>query len=162
MDNLFTAEQMLNIAIREEVTGAEYYRTVAERAQDPEVKQYARKIAAMEDEHAEQFRRLLDQATGHTWHKAGYDGEYPEYLHYLVDGRIFPLGRDAEELARSQPSDFAAVQTAAEMEKNTLLLYQELMQFVPERDRSMLKAIVDEEREHLVMFTKFKERLGRA
>jgi hypothetical protein len=43
------------------------------------------------------------------------------------------------------------------MEKNTLLLYGELMQFVPEAERFALRAIMGEERQHLLQLTRFKE-----
>ena len=86
-----------------------------------------------------------------------YPGEYGEYMAYLVGGRIFPMGEESEKMADRLGSDVEAVETAAQMEKNTLLLYQELLRFVPEKDHAVLEDIMDEERLHLLQFTKFKQ-----
>ena len=157
MASLFSASELINIAIREEVTGATYYRAIAERAKSDELKEFALETADMEDAHAEKFRRLLSEVGDHKPIAEQSDGEYQDYLAYLLEGRIFPLGEDGVALAERQESDLAAVETAAEMEKNTLLLYQELLRFVPERQHDVLEAIMDEERRHLMMFTKFKQ-----
>jgi len=159
MANLFSAEELLNIAIREEMTGATYYRQVARQTASAELRRFATETAAMEDEHADKFRAMLGKLAGRA-PAPEYDGEYGEYLAYLVEGRIFPMGEDGLKLARRQETDLQAVETAAALEKNTLLLYGELMQFVPEKDRPTLKAIMDEERLHLLQFTKFKQHMA--
>ena len=156
MANLFAASELINIAIREEGTGATFYRALAEKTKSPELKQFALKTASMEDEHAAKFRKLLGDVGDYRPVAESYTGEYQEYLSYLVEGRIFPMGEDARKMAAAMKSDKQAVEAAAEMEKNTLLLYEELAQFVPEKQRSLLKGIMDEERMHLVQFTKFK------
>jgi rubrerythrin len=157
MPDLFAASELINIAIREETTGAAYYRAVAKKTKSKQLKDFAAKVAKMEDEHAAKFRKLLQKAGDYRPVGEQYDGEYQEYIAYLVEGRIFPMGQDAEKMAAAQESDRQAVETAAQMEKNTLLLYQELLQFVPENERPVLKDIMDEERMHLVQFTKFKQ-----
>jgi len=145
MANLFSASELLNIAIREEVNGAAFYRALAAETGSAPLKNFAEKTAEMEDDHAEKFRNLLAEA-GEYQPPESYEGEYEEYLSYLVEGRIFPLGEEGAALAAEQESDFEAVETAAEMEKNTLLLYQELIQFVPDSQQDILQSIMDEER----------------
>ena len=156
MPELFSASELVNIAIREEVTGATYYRAVAEKTGSPELRDFALKTATMEDEHADKFRKLLQTIGDYAPVGESYPGEYEEYVSYLIEGRIFPMGEEGEALAARQESDKQAVETAAEMEKNTLLLYQELVRFVPEKQRPILQEIMDEERLHLLQFTKFK------
>ena len=63
------------------------------------------------------------------------------------------VDRSAPIPARSEEDLY----TIVEKEKNTLLLYTELMQFVPEGDRDGLHYIMDEERMHLTQLTRFKE-----
>ena len=156
MPELFSASELINIAIREELTGASYYRAVARKAKSAQLRKFALEVADMEDAHAELFRKLLARVGDYRPTGEQYPGEYQEYIAYLVEGRIFPLGEEAEKLAARQNSDQEAVETAAEMEKNTLLLYQELLQFVPETQRSVLHEIMQEERVHLMQFSKFK------
>jgi rubrerythrin len=157
MPDLFSAAEMLNIAVREEVTGATFYRALADKTRSEELKQFALQTADMEDKHAERFRKLLAKVGHYKPAAESYEGEYAEYLAYLVEGRIFPVGADAQQMAAKMKNDREAVETAAEMEKNTLVLYQELMRFVPKKDQAVLQEIMDEERIHLLQFTKFKE-----
>jgi len=156
MPELFSASELINIAIREEVTGATYYRALARKAKSEKLRKFALDVAKMEDEHAEKFRKLLSEVKNYAPVGESYSGEYEEYIAYLIEGRIFPMGEEGEKLAARQKSDQQACETAAEMEKNTLLLYQELLRFVPERDRPLLQSIMDEERLHLLQFTRCK------
>ena len=156
MADLFSASELLNIAIREEVNGAAFYRALAKKADSGALREFSEDVAQMEDDHAEKFRDLLGRIGDHEPPES-YEGEYEEYLSYLIEGRIFPVGADGEKLADEQKSDLEAVETAAEMEKNTLLLYQELLGFVPESQHEIVEKIMDEERLHLTKSTKFKE-----
>jgi len=157
MADLFAAGELINIAIREEVTGAAFYRALADQTDSEELESFARKVAEMEDDHAEKFRKLLEEVGDYTPVAEQYEGEYGEYLSYLIGGRIFPMGDEAKKMAAAQKTDRDAVEAAAEMEKNTLLLYQELLAFVPEKNHDVLRQIMDEERLHLLQFTRFKE-----
>ncbi len=157
MPDLFSAAELINIAIREEVTGATYYRALAEETESDSLREFARGVAEMEDEHADKFRDLLEEVGDYTPKGEQYEGEYGDYLEYLLDGRIFPMGEEGEDLASRQESETEAIETAKEMEKNTLLLYQEMLQFVPESQRDVLESIMDEERLHLTQFTKYAD-----
>jgi len=157
MAALFAASELINIAIREEETGATFYRALAENTDSEELSEFALTTAAMEEEHAEKFRQLLRQVGDYRPQGEQHEGEYGEYLAYLLEGRIFPVGDESRQMAARQRSDREAVETAREMEKNTLLLYQELSRFVPEGQRGVLEGIMDEERLHLLQFTRFKE-----
>ncbi len=158
MADLFSASELLNIAIREEVNGAAFYRALAEKTDSGPLRSFAQDVAEMEDEHAAKFRKLLNEVGEYVPQGQSYEGEYEEYLSYLIEGRIFPVGEDGEKMAAQQKSDLEAVETAARMEQNTLLLYQELKRFVPASQHDLLDVIMDEERMHLTQFTKFKEK----
>ena len=75
---------------------------------------------------------------------------------YMVQGRIFPAGRDGREMARQAASDREAADAAMELERNTLLFFLEMREFVPEGHRAPLTEVIDEERHHLVEWAGFK------
>ena len=60
MPELFSAKELIEVAIREEHTGAVYYRAVAEAAGTDELAAFAMTVAHMEDEHEAEFRSLLE------------------------------------------------------------------------------------------------------
>ena len=157
MAALFSPWELVNVAIREEHTGAAFYRALARRTDSDTLAEFALRVAEMEDEHERRFKELLQEVGGEQPPAESYPGEYEDYLAYLIEGRIFPMGEEGEALAARQASDEEAVRTAMEMERNTLLLYMELIRFVPESQRDVLEAIMDEERQHLTDFAKYKE-----
>ncbi len=157
MPELFSARELIDVAIREEQTGATYYRALAESTESEDLAKFALQVAAMEDEHERKFRGMLDRLGDYEPAGEGYSGEYESYMAYMMEGRIFPAGQDGVELARRQASDKEAVETAVELERNTLLFYHELLRFVPEHEARLLDEIIAEERQHLADFARYRE-----
>ena len=157
MPDLFSAKELIEVAVREEQTGAIYYRALAEATESEELAEFARAVAKMEDDHEAKFRALLESVGEYEPTGESYAGEYESYMSYLLEGRIFPAGQDGVELARQQADDKAAVETAMELERNTLLFYHEMIQFVPEQHRAMLDGIIAEERQHVTDLAKYRD-----
>jgi rubrerythrin len=76
---------------------------------------------------------------------------------YLLEGKVFPAGQDGVDLAKRQKDEAEAIETAMELERNTLLFYQEMLQFLPEVDRPLLDEIIAEERQHLIGFARYRQ-----
>ncbi len=158
MPELFSARELIEIAIEEERTGATFYRALAESTDSEDLEEFALDVAEMEDEHEEKFLGLLEKVGDYRPGGEQYPGQYQSYMSYLIEGRIFPTGRDGEEMAQRQASDREAVETAMEMERNTLLFYHEMIRFIPEPDRDLLEDIIDEERQHVTDFAAYREK----
>lgn len=156
MPELFSVREMIDVAVQEEQTGATYYRALADKTDSEQFRQFLLQVARMEDEHEQKFRHLLAELGDYSAPES-YGGEHESYMSYLIEGRIFPVGEEAEALAGRQASEKEAVETAIEMERNTLLFYHEMMRFVRERDRSLLDEIIAEERQHVRDFAEYKE-----
>lgn len=157
MGSLFSARELINVAITEEQTGATYYRAIAEQTQSDKMKRFALQTAAMEDEHEQKFKDLLASVGDYETAGESREGEYEDYMAYMLEGRIFPRGQDGAELARQQASDEDAAQTAMDMERNTLLFYQEMLKFIPEAQQDLLDGIIAEERQHLIGWANFRK-----
>lgn len=158
MPALFSVRELIDVAIREEQTGATFYRALADSTDSEDLREFALQVAQMEDEHERTFRGLLDSLGEYEPTGESYGGEYESYMAYLIGGRIFPTGQDGVEMAKRQPSDREAVQTAMEMERNTLLFYHEMTRFVPEKDRPLLEEVIAEERQHVTDFARYMEK----
>ncbi len=157
MPELFSARELIEVAIREERTGATFYRALADHTDSEELRRFALDVARMEDEHEGKFRNLLDTVGEYQPGGEQYAGEYESYMSYLIEGRVFPEGEESEQMARRLDSDREAVETGMEMERNTLLFYHEMIRFVPKEDRDLLRDIMAEERQHLAGFARYRE-----
>jgi rubrerythrin len=157
MVKLFSAREVIDIAIREEQTGANFYRALADNTDSDDLREFALEVAEMEDEHEQRFRDLRDRVGDYEPTGESYSGEYESYMSYLIEGRIFPAGQDGTDLAERQADDREAVETAMELERNTLLFYHEMLQFIPENEQPLLDDIIAEERQHVTDFAEYKE-----
>lgn len=157
MPQVFSAREMIEVAIKEEQTGATFYRALADSTDSEDLAEFAREVAAMEDTHEAKFKKLREEVGEYKTPRESYEGEYDSYMSYLLEGRIFPTGRDGEEMARRQESDEQAVNTAMELERNTLLFYHEMLKFIPEKQHALLEGIIDEERQHVRDFAEYRD-----
>jgi rubrerythrin len=155
MPDLFSVLELIEVAIREEGTAFTFYNAAAKNVDSQDLKEFLLKVAVMEEEHEQKFRDLLKRAGGYAPSGESYSGEYESYMAYLTEGRIFPMGQDAEVMARRQGSDEEVIATAMAMERNSLLFYHEMMRFVPVNDRPLLDDVINEERQHVTDFAKF-------
>ena len=156
MPDLFSVRELIDVAIREEATAATFYKAAAENADSKELREFMLKVAKVEGEHERKFRDLLRRAGAYEPAGESYAGEHESYMAYLTEGRIFPMEQDAVEMAKRQGSDEKTVETAMEMERNTLLFYHEMIRYVPVGDRPLLEDIISEERQHVTDLARYK------
>jgi len=81
--------------------------------------------------------------------------EYRRYLVALVDSNMLPDQDAARRLAREAGNEIEAVDIALQMEKNTILFYQELQRLLGPQVAA-LQTILDEERSHVYQLNELK------
>ncbi len=159
MGQFFTAGDILHIAIETERQGAAFYETLAESAGDERVKEEFRRLVEFERGHEKTFQFLLEgadvqRAVGSVRSDQLSD-EYRRYLVALVDSNMLPDQDAARRLAREAGNEIEAVDIALQMEKNTILFYQELQRLLGPQVAA-LQTILDEERSHVYQLNELK------
>jgi rubrerythrin len=157
MRHAWGIRDLLEAAVREEQTGAAFYRKMADMTDSGELADFAEEVAEMEDEHEEKFLKMLDKLEeGEDVTGAGYDE-----MAYMAEGHIFPSGRDGTNLAREAGDDDAMIEQAIQLEQRTLLFYHELKDFiVGDEPEQMLQEVIDEERQHITDWKKYQREQG--
>jgi rubrerythrin len=135
--------QFIDMAIKDEVSGEAFYKAFAEITGNAELKAAYEKIAEQEHHHMESFKKMKE-AVSDTTIPEEYAGQYEAYLNSFLATRAFP-----------------GVEAALHMEKDTLLMYHELRDFIPSTHQAFVKQIMDEERQHIATLTNLKERFAR-
>jgi rubrerythrin len=152
MTELFSIRELLQVAIREEETGAAFYRELAEHTDDKDLEAFALRVAEMEDAHKEWFSELLESCRD-----SGVGREAPgEYLSYLAAERVLTDEDQARQLARDLDDEEAARRAMA-LERETLLFLLEMKDFVPKDELAVLEEVIDEERQHVTDWVKFRQ-----
>jgi rubrerythrin len=160
MANLFLASEIVAMNVTEEHNGYEFYQALSRSAKTQELREAASRIAQQEKRHEERFRKWLAELEPHQPVES-YPGEYDAYVKALLRHRTFPDEDAARKMALEAETDLRAVEVALQMEKNTLLLLQELRKHCPERDLAFVDATVREEEDHLIELTELRDQLSK-
>jgi rubrerythrin len=149
---LFSAQDVVQFAIRIEENGEAFYREAERKASSEDAKALFGRLAAEEIEHRKVFERMLGKL-GEFKPPESYEGEYMAYLRGHIDGRaVFKGG------APGSCSTLSALDFAIQRELDSMLYYQELKRVVPEREQKVLDAIIDEERIHFAQLSLIRQK----
>lgn len=155
---VFEASDIVEVAIRIEENGADFYRHAERIAGNEETKALFRQLADEEVHHQKIFTDIL-AGMDPSAPPEGYDGEYAAYLHNYVDNRlIFKKDGLAGELARIQ-DEAAALDFAIQRELDSLHYYREIQELLPADRREAIGRIILEEKKHFMTLSEIKKRL---
>lgn len=153
---MLEASQLLELAIEMERAGSRLYRSLAEEyGEDAGLKDMFTFLATEEEEHevrlAEIKSRIADTSI------PGFETFRPPRLQAFRS--VFSPSRLADERARI--SDLAtAVDFAVRREMDSVFLYHEISDVVPDGDRHHLAVLLEDEREHFRRLTTLRAGMG--
>lgn len=149
MAGIFKATDILLAAQEVETRGEVFYNRLVETTTDPKLKDMFTFLAKEETRHREIFAKLYERVGEVELPAWAEEDEYVDYLKFLLDSHtLFRLG-DVEHLKQFMGTPEEAIETAMGFEKDTILFFVEMQEFVPEGEKKYIKACIDEERSHL-------------
>ena len=156
---VFDASDIVEVAIRIEENGVNFYRYAVQIAGQEEVKALFSRLAEEEVKHQQTFTEIragMDPSIP----PEGYEGEYAAYLHSYVDNAlVFKTAALAGELARIR-DEASAFDFAIRRELDSILYYREIMELLPANRREWIERIIAEEKRHFMMLSEMKKRLS--
>ncbi|MDH4227350.1 MAG: ferritin family protein [Deltaproteobacteria bacterium] len=154
----FSAEEILDMAIRIEENGEKFYAAAAKSAKNPKLKELFEFLVKEELKHAAYFGKLKKLVAEYTPHGAAdpYLDEASMYIKALSDAKVFHRETDPKELARKTENEEKAIDFAIEAEKESLLFYYEIQKSIRDKDRKIVDDIIIEEKDHLQRLTAIK------
>ncbi len=156
---VFDANDIVEVAVRIEENGANFYRYAVQLTAKEEIKALFQLLAAQEVKHQETFAKIL-AGMDRNAPPEGYDGEYAAYLHSYVDNRlVFKTEALAGELAKIR-DEASAVDFAIRRELDSILYYREIREFLPADRREGIDRIITEEKAHFKRLSEMRKRLG--
>ncbi len=146
MADLFKAADIVRAAEEIEVRGEDFYRRLAAAAEDEETRRLFHWLMEEETAHRAIFSAMserLDPVELPAW---ADDEEYLMYMRALLDAHtLFRV----DALPAEPGNRTEAVRFAMQFEKDTMLFFAEMRDFVPEGERKHIDACFAEERKHL-------------
>jgi rubrerythrin len=150
---MFSIREIIDIAIKIEKNGENFYREAMEKISKPELKPALLFLADQEREHAQWFEKLKHKTkTAEGNRKVDEIGE--AMLQNLVGDQTFSL--DDADLSELDTVE-SLIELAIELEKDTILFYQMLQSFIQDSDvLEGLNEIIAEENRHIEMLREYK------
>lgn len=148
MSILFSASEVVTMAIEIEKNGLDFYNALAARATDEKSKELYTYLANEEVKHKLTFQKMLDNLKNMEL-TAADEEEYNHYLKALTSSRVFKSNQSAEELLDELKDEKAAIEFAINAEKDSILFYYELLDQAFDEDRASIERVIKEEKVHL-------------
>ena len=155
MSSVFNAEEILEVAVQIERTGAAYYRLAASFAENPAAKNMLEELAEMEDGHEmlfENFRAdpdVLSELIGDP------DGETALYLRAFSESQVFPEKEEALALLKPDTSLDQILRQGITMELKSIAFYQGIKDAIPDHlGADKVTELIAEERKHVTILSR--------
>ena len=158
LSDKFNVIEMLEMAKEIEDRGYRLYSTHAKKTDDPKLKKIFNKLASDEKDHYNTFDKLekdykeKDQKDYDYLEKV----EVHDYLQSFVQFEVFPRG-ETEELEDMETVE--VLDRAIQSEKDSILLYRELIPYNEGETKEVLERLIEEEKEHYISLVNYKKEL---
>jgi rubrerythrin len=146
---LFKAADIVELAMQVEKSGEAFYRAVAGKAQSTESRELFEYLADQEVNHYKVFQRFSQSVQENPFMTDEEWDMYMDYLNGTVQSAFFEGPDKALALAETVTEEQQAINMAIGFEKETLLFFYDLRDRIPDRDRSYVDRIVEEEKRHI-------------
>ena len=146
-DFLYSSNELLEMALKIEEDGEEFYDHLSRTFDDPKKKEFFSYLASQEKQHAEDFKKLSQGLVEET--DPAFWEEASKYVKSLVEGKVFPSADEMIERSKKMSLD-DILNFAIDIEKETVILYEELYDLVRgKKPKEILSKIVREEVGHV-------------
>lgn len=156
MSTKFNVNEIFEIAIQIERNGAYFYKRCSQVIPEGSIKDLLVLLADVELKHEQIFLALLDQVK-HSMRIAENfdpDDEALQYLHAMADGHVFDVSTDPAGQITGNESIEDILNTAMGREKESIIYYLGLKDFVPAGlGRDKIDVIIREEMSHVVFIS---------
>lgn len=154
---VFTANDIVEVAVRIEENGITFYNFAEKMAKTEDVKKLFADLAAAEAAHKRIFEKLLANIETYTPPER-YAGEYAEYLRNYVDNNIIFTKEVMDKQLSAVTDTPSAVEFAMQRELDSILYYHEIKNLVPPAQHETIEQIIAEERKHYAMLLDAKKK----
>jgi rubrerythrin len=154
---VFAASDIVEVAIRIEENGVNFYRFAEQIAKQQEAKELFAHLALEEVKHKKIFEQIFAKMEKSNPPES-YEGEYSAYLRSYVDNNII-FTKEAMDKELSKVTDtIAAFDFAIRRELDSILYYHEIKKLVPAAQHGTIEQVIEEERKHFSKLTEMKKR----
>jgi rubrerythrin len=155
MGTVFRIGELLDFAVEKEEQSYALYRELAENIEKKELKEVFTQLMNEERSHKDTYSAMLSSVDDQRTPGVKEEDEYGLYLKTLITEQ-----RSLSASPPVQPNKVSEVlDYAVRREKDSVLFYVGLKEYVSAKDRDTVEKIIREEARHIVKVSRMKEQL---
>lgn len=149
---------IVDIGIEKEIKRRDFYALAADQFSDnAELAKLFSKLRDWEEGHIKKFERIREDVKGGNYAES-YPGEIHEYMAAVVNGDLYE-NLDAESFALTVKTPEAALDAGIGFEKDAILFFGGLANFVDPKAREVIQELIAEEQMHMLKLFEMKKNL---
>jgi len=156
--NIFSPQEILRIAVKVEENGKGLYAALENEAKEDKLREVWKYLKEQEEIHRKIFQDMLDKAGDYIVDEFS-PGQYEAYLRAISSGYVFTRELIEKKTKELFSSDLEAVEFGIFIEKESILTYSALRDYVLTAKQPVLDKVIDEEKKHLVQLTLLKDQM---
>jgi rubrerythrin len=161
MKGQFNALEVMEMAKDIEKRGKRFYLKHAEAADNRDVQELFKRLAADEEDHYQKLTALTEELReGKDDADYLYDEEVSSYFNSLIEFTVFPPENSKESLEALNNID-KALKLAVRAEKDAILFYREMCANNSGKTIEAVEILIKEEKEHLKALGKYIKEYGK-
>ncbi len=157
MGNIFSGSEIVEIAVEIEKNGRDFYNKVSESLKDENIKKIFKYLAGQEEKHIKIFKDMLSIVKKYEPSEA-YADEYFGYIKALSEEYVFTKKKKGKEIADTVKNGKKAVELGLNFERDSILFYYEMKNFVLESEHNIINGLIREEQRHLKKLSLLRRR----
>jgi rubrerythrin len=156
---VFTASDIVEVAIRIEENGVNFYKFAEQIAKKEDEKKLFAQLAQAEVAHKKTFEKLF-AGMEKSNPPESYEGEFSAYLRSYVDNNLIFTKEIMDKQLANIKDTVDALDFAIQRELDSILYYHEIKKLVPAAQHEDIEKIIEEERKHFLYLTAMKKGLA--
>jgi rubrerythrin len=155
--SVFAASDIVEVAIRIEENGINFYKFAERLAKKEEAKKLFAHLAQAEVAHKKTFEGIFAKMEKYNPPES-YAGEYNAYLRSYVDNNLIFTKEIMDKQLANVKDTVSAFDFAMQRELDSILYYHEIKNLVPATQHEAIEKIIEEERKHYTALIDMKKR----
>jgi rubrerythrin len=156
--NILQPAEIVEIGIEKEKKRRDFYALAAEQFKGKkELAALFTRLRDWEEEHIRKFQQIRDTVS-QAQYTESYSGETEAYMDALVDSDLYAK-ITPEKFASIVQSPIDALQKGIGFEKDAILFFGSLAQFIDAQSKEIVEKLIAEERQHMLYLFNMKKEI---
>ena len=155
MGDIFSGSEIVEIGIRIEKNGRDFYTALAGQSKDIRAQEVFKFLAGEEEKHIKVFQGILEKADSPKGEGQVSD-DYFAYMNALASEHVFTKENTGRAIASAIRNDNEALAKAIIFEKESIIFYEGIKKIVPDSERKIIDYLIEQEKGHLKELTEIK------